>query len=100
MKDCATLCESTRAGTVTTFAAKSADGKTGWLLVSDYCGNGSEIVVDVKNAEALVSAEIFDHERDFVPVQVQMKDGRLTLRKEIEGSAAFLVKFDLSKGIE
>ena len=99
MKNCKTLCASTRKGTVTTLAAKSADGKTGWLLVSDYCGKGSEIAVDVKNAGEPVSAEIFDHERDFVPVQVQMKDGRLTLRKEIEGSAAFLVKFDLSKGL-
>ena len=100
MKDCATLCESTRDGTVTTFAAKSADGKTGWLLVSDYCGKGSEIVVDVKNAGSLVSAEIFDHERDFIPAHVLMKDGRLTLKKEIEGSAAFLVKFDLPKNMK
>ena len=79
--------------------AKSADGKTGRLLVADYCGKESEIVVDVKNAGALVSAEIFDHERDFVPALVQMKDGCLTLKKEIDGSAAFLVKFDLSKGL-
>ena len=55
--------------------------------------------MDVKNAGTLVSAEIFDHERDFVPARVQMKDGRLTLKKEIDGSAAFLVKFDLSKGL-
>lgn len=100
MKDCATLCESTHEGTVTTFAAKSADGKTGWLLVSDYCGKGSEIVVDVKNAGALASTEIFDHERDFVPARVLMKDGRLTLKKEIDGSAAFLMKFDLSKNMK
>ena len=83
---------------MTTFAAKSADGKTGWLLVSDYCGKGNEIVVDVKNAGQLVSAEVFDHERNFVPVHRAMKDGRLTLKKEMEGSAAFLVKFDISKG--
>ena len=100
MKDCATLCESTHEGTVTTFAAKSADGKTGWLLVSDYCGKGSDIVVDVKNAGALASTEIFDHERDFVPARVLMKDGRLTLKKEIDGSAAFLMKFDLSKNMK
>ncbi len=85
---------------MTTFAAKSADGKTGWLLVSDYCGRDSEIVLDVKNAGALVSAEIFDHERNFVPVRALMEDGRLTLRKELDGSAAFLVKFDLSKNVK
>ena len=100
MKDCATLCESTREGTVTTFAAKSADGKTGWLLVSDYCGKGSEIVVDVKNAGTPVVAEVFDHERNFVPAHTTIKDGRLTLKKGKEGSSAFLVKFDLSKTVK
>ena len=97
MKDCATLCKSTREGTVTTFAAKSADGKNGWLLVTDYCGKGNEIVVDVKNAGQPVSAEVLDHERNFVPAHMTIKDGRLVLKKEMEGSAAFLVKFDLSK---
>ena len=29
-----------------------------------------------------------------------MKDGRLTLKKEIDGSAAFLVKFDLPKNVK
>ena len=57
-------------------------------------------MVDVKNAGSLVSAEIFDHERNFIPAHVLMKDGRLTLKKEIEGSAAFLVKFDLSENMK
>ena len=95
MKNCATLCESTRAGTVTTLAAKTADGKTGYLLVSDYCGKGNEIVVDVKNAGLIVSAKVLDHERNFVPAHMTIKDGRLTLKKEMDGSAAFLVTFDL-----
>ena len=29
-----------------------------------------------------------------------MKDGRLPLKKEIEGSAAFLMKFDLSENMK
>ena len=95
MKNCATLCESTRAGTVTTLAAKSADGKTGWLLVSDYCGKDKEIVLDVKGVRLLTSALVFDHERNFVPAHMTFDGGVLTLKKEMDGSAAFLVKFDL-----
>ena len=95
MKNCKTLCASTRKGTVTTLAAKSADGKTGWLLVSDYCGKGKEIVLDVKGVQLLTSALVFDHERNFVPAHMTIMDGRLTLKKEMDGSVAFLVTFDL-----
>jgi len=96
VKECATLCESTRSGTVFAFAAKSSDAKTGYLLVVDYCGNGGRVEVDVKNAGALVSATVLDHERDFAPAQAERSGERLTLKKEREGSAAFLLKFDLS----
>ncbi len=97
MAECATLCESTHDGTVATFAAKSADGKTGWLLVSDYGGTAKEIVVEVKNAGTPVAATILDHERDFAPARVNLDGNRLTLAKELDGSAAFLVKFDRSR---
>ena len=95
MKECKTLCASTRKGTVTTLAAKSADGKTGWLLVSDYCGKGKEIVLDVKGVRLLKSALVLDHERNFVPAHMTFDGGVLTLKKEMDGSAAFLVTFDL-----
>ena len=95
MKNCKTLCASTRKGTVTTLAAKSADGKTGWLLVSDYCGKGKEIVLDVKGVRLLKSALVLDHERNFVPAHMTFDGGVLTLKKEMDGSAAFLVTFDL-----
>ena len=96
MAECATLCESTHEGTVATFAAKSTDGKTGWLLVSDYGGTAKEIIVDVRNAGTPVSAAILDHERDFAPARMKLDGNCLTLTKELAGSAAFLVKFDRS----
>ena len=49
----------------------------------------------VKNAGLIVSAKVLDHERNFVPAHMTIQDGRLTLKKEMDGSAAFLVTFDL-----
>lgn len=95
MKECPKLCKSSGAGTVTTLAAKSADGKTGWLLVSDYRGKGGEIVLDVKGVRGVSSATLLDHERDNEKTEVSFDGGRLTLSKKLPGSAAFLIKFDL-----
>ena len=95
MKDCTGLCASAGDGTVSTLAAKSADGKTGWLLVSDYCGKGEKVSVDVKGVREVVSATLLDHERNNESVDVSFADGRLTLEKKCPGSAAFLVKFSL-----
>ena len=95
MKDCTCLCAATGDGTVSTLAAKSADGKTGWLLVSDYCGKGEKIAVDVKGVRDVLSATLLDHERNNENVNVSFIDGKLTLDKKLSGSAAFLVKFAL-----
>lgn len=89
------ICASTREGTVTTFAAKKHNRSEGWLLVSDYGGNGDTIEVDVKGAKRVVSATILDYERDLAPVDVKFENGKLTLKKPIKGSTAFLVKFAL-----
>ena len=81
---------------VTTFAGLSADGKKGFLLVSDYRGK-DRLSVDVagvahpKNVRALV----LDHTRDLEPVSVDWRDGRLTLPRKDANSAAFFVTFDL-----
>ena len=53
--------------------------------------------MDVKNAGQPVSAEILDHERDFAPATMELDGNRLTLTKELAGSAAFLVKFNLPR---
>lgn len=95
MKECNKLCESTREGTVTTLATKKLGGKEGWLLVSDYGGKNDTIEVEVAGASGVASAVILDHERNIVPVEVAFDNGKLTLKKQIKGSAAFLVKFNL-----
>ena len=95
MKACPTMCVSEGSKTVSTLSAKTACGKQGWLLVSDYCGTGEKIVLDVKGARALSSATLLDHERNNENVDVEFKNGKLTLTKKMPGSAAFLVKFDL-----
>ena len=93
----ATVCDSTSADTVTLLAVKSADGKTGWLLVSDYRGEAMEIPVAVKGAGKVVSATILDHERNNEPVDVTLENGVLKLKKKIPGSAAFLVTFEIDQ---
>ena len=95
MKDCTNLCASTCDGTVSTLAAKSADGKTGWLLVSDYRGKDEKVAVDVKGVREVISATLLDHERNNESINVSLVDGKLTLDKKLSGSAAFLVKFGL-----
>jgi hypothetical protein len=95
MKECPAMCLSAGKGTVSTLAAKSACGKEGWLLVSDYCGKSDALTLDVKGVKAVASATLLDHERNNDKVEVEFADGRLTLRKKLPGSAAFLVKFNL-----
>lgn len=95
MKECDRLCASTREGTVTTLATKTADGRQGWLLVADYNGKGDTIEVDVKGVKGVASATLLDHKRNNAPVEVSFENGKLTLKKQLKGSAAFLVKFDL-----
>ena len=95
MKDCTSLCASTCEDTVSTLAAKSVDGKTGWLLVSDYRGKGEKVAVEVKGVREVLSATLLDHKRNNESVDATFVDGKLTLDKRMPGSAAFLVKFSL-----
>ena len=95
MKDCTSLCASTCEDTVSTLAVKSADGKTGWLLVSDYRGKDGKIAVDVKGVREVISATLLDYERNNESINVSFVDGKLTLDKKLSGSAAFLVKLSL-----
>ena len=89
------MCASAGGGTVATLAAKSADGKSGWLLVSDYRGEADSLALDVKGVRGVRSATLLDHERDNENTDAGFAGGKLTLKKKLPGSAAFLVKFDL-----
>jgi hypothetical protein len=95
MEACPALCASSNAGTVTTLATRSADGRQGWLLVSDYRGKEQTLTVKVKGVRGVAAATLLDHERNNEAVDAAFADGVLTLEKKMPGSAAFLVKFDL-----
>jgi hypothetical protein len=95
MKECTVMCGSEGDKTVSTLATKSADGKTGWLLVSDYCGKSDTLIVDVKGVKGVLSATLLDHKRNNEKTDAGFEDGKLTLKKKLPGSAAFLVKFSL-----
>lgn len=95
MKACPVMCASSGDKTVATLATKTADGKSGWLLVADYCGKADSLVLDVKGVRGVKSATLLDHERNNDAVDVAFENGKLTLKKKLPGSAAFLVKFDL-----
>jgi len=94
MRDCETICSSESNGTVTTFAAKSADGKK-QLLVIDYGGTGRRLSLDVKGVAdgAKASCILLDHTHDLEPFGASFKGGRLDLVKPDFHSAAFLVSF-------
>jgi len=96
-----TLCATTSedpdgAPVVTVLAGKSADGKKKALLVSDYRVRTNELVVAVQGvpADARVTARVHDYTRDLAPADFTFKDGKLTLRKADDESAAFLVEFE------
>jgi hypothetical protein len=95
MKDYTVMCASSGDKTVSTLAAKSKDGKTGALLVVDYLGKEDTLSFDVKGVKNVMSATLLDHERNNDNVDVVFENGKLTLKKKLPGSAAFLVKFEL-----
>ena len=66
------------------------------LLVTDYNGREMRIPVSVKGADGVkkVSARVLSFEKNLEPIDVKLKDGRLTLAKPDAYSAAFLVTFD------
>lgn len=97
-RDCTAICASSSADTsITAFAAKSADGKKGVLLVSDFCGRGMSISVAAKGLENAtnVSARVLSFEKNLEPVKLRIADGKFTLHKPDGYSTAFIVTFDL-----
>ena len=82
--------------TVSTLAAKSADGRRAALLVSDYRGIEQVLRFRVAGADGAkhVSARVLDYERDDIPVACDWHDGILTLVKNEKNSTAFMVEFE------
>ena len=84
---------------VTAFAGLSADRKRGFVLISDYRGKGP-LTASVKGMDGarVISAQVLDHTRNLEPVDVEWKDGTLTLPRKDENSAAFFVVFECAPG--
>ena len=83
-----------QADTVYLLGGLSADGTQGQLLIADYRGTAETLSVKIAGMEkAAVTAERFDQEHDPATVEVQYRDGVLTLPKSGPGSAAFKVTF-------
>lgn len=83
--------------TLGAFAAWTKDRRGAELLVSDYCGKGQELAIDVKGlpADAKVAVRVLDETRDLVPTEAfTWQGGRLVLRKSAPGSAVFQIRFD------
>ncbi|MBO4631526.1 MAG: hypothetical protein J5858_06360, partial [Lentisphaeria bacterium] len=67
---------------------------TGQLLIADYRGTAEPLRVKIAGMDgAEVTAKRLDQEHDLVPVEVQYRNGVLTLPKSGPGSAAFHVTF-------
>ena len=94
IRDYTTICASESEGSVTTLAVKNAAGHKA-LLVVDYGGTSSEIAVSVKGvgAGAKVRCKVLDATHDLAPQTVVFAEGRLSIRKNNEHSAAFFVEF-------
>ena len=88
-----TMCASTSEGAYTTLAARAADGKKA-LLVVDYGGKSRTIVLDVKGVGAKARGTVLDDTQDLRPCAVGLADGKLTLQKADDNSAAFFVEFE------
>ena len=95
LKDFPRLGEVKKEGTVTTFVAKSADGKETALLVTDYRGTDQVLRIRAKGLGKVkdVSATVLDDTRDEFPCEAGWRNGTLTLVKPDKNSAAFLVRF-------
>lgn len=81
---------------MTVLAAGSTDGKRKSLLVTDYCGTARELSLAVAGVDssACVSVKRLDHGHEgWEATDCRWQDGRLMLKKDAEGSAAFLVTF-------
>ena len=95
VKTCDTLCRAeTDGGTVSVLAAKSADGKRGVLLASDYRGSGQVLRFKVAGAGRVAGVTLLDHTHDALPHDFDWRDGLLTVVKPDKNSAAFLVEFE------
>ena len=95
IRDYTELCTVENNGSVYLMAAKSADGKSAALLVSDFRGLMKSVSVKVSGLESakIESVVRLDKESNNVPASAQWDGKELRLEKKNAGSAVFLVRF-------
>ncbi len=72
---------------------KDANGDA-CLLVSDYRGTRNSFRIDVKGLQGYqAKAIVLDHEHDLTPHHVDWDGNQIHIRKNLPGSAAFLILF-------
>ena len=79
-----------------TIAAVDPEQNKGSLLITDFLGTRATIEVEVAGMEDAksVTAMVLDNDHDLVPAQLIWRNNTLTLIKNGNGSAAFLVTFE------
>ena len=100
IRDYTELCPVENQGSIHLMAAKSADGKSAALLVSDFQGLGASDSLEI-SVRGLDSAKVesvvkLDENADNEPASAQWDGKKLQLRKDAAGSAVFLVRFSLN----
>ena len=97
IRDYTELCAVENYGSVHLMAAKSADGKSAALLVTDFRGLLKSQTVKVRGLETakVESAILLDEASNGKPVSVHWNGTELRLDKETEGSAVFMIRFRL-----
>lgn len=95
IKDLPIICASESVDGITTFAAKSEDSLRKGVLVVDYRSGEKEIVLELKGVEKDAEIWVYAHDntRDFELIPLAMRNGKIVLKKEDDGSAAFSIWF-------
>jgi hypothetical protein len=95
IKDLPVICASESVDGITTFAAKSEDSLRKGVLVVDYRSGEKEIVLEFKGVEKDAEIWVYAHDntRDFELIPLAMRNGKIVLKKEDDGSAAFSIWF-------
>ena len=97
VRDYTELCPVENRGSVRLMAAKSADGKSAALLISDFRGPSDSLEINIQGLDTakIESAVKLDENADNEPVTAQWDGKKLRLSKAA-GSAVFMVRFSLN----
>ena len=97
IRDYTELCPVENQGSIRLMAAKSADGKSAALLISDFRGTSDFVEIDVRGLEKAKVASVvkLDENADNEPASAQWDGKKLRLGKDAAGSAVFMVRFGI-----